>query len=406
MKWDYEEKVLINALGTKDQKSMANSHFPWSVYDVATIIIRELIIRCVFQMIQYHVNKVKSGLKNMIVVFIATTYDNHKNIVHKAFEMVEKIVQDYFLLCTEELATIDTGSAAYKILMELVLTIDAGRKALAKNITKIIPYFGYVETDRKTQRHESIAIKQVSNLIMEEGADRVLACDFHSGQSMDYFDISVDHVYCQHAILDYLVSKSICSNDLVMLSPDVGGVARASAFAKKLSDAPLAINRKKGCRRNVAEMMNLTGGNVFILGDMIDNVGTISKGTATKIWLGKEGTNSLAMEKQSMRTNAKFLEKFGVEGWYFQAVTVRRGKNQDEDEDEELKNLRIGNVEIADVACKADEEAVKMIMGAMEQMGGIYRVIVVVVADHGKAKGMKKKPLERIWVLCIIFYPP
>ncbi|CAI9265929.1 unnamed protein product [Lactuca saligna] len=315
--------------------------------------------------------------------------------------MVEKIVQDYLLLCTEELATIDSGSAAYKILMELLLTIDVGRKALAKNITKIIPYFGYVETDRKTQWHGSIAIKQVSNLIMEEGADHVLACDFHSGQSIDYFDISVDHVYCQRAILDYLASKSICSNDLVMLSPDVGGVARASAFAKKLSDAPLAINKKKGCRCNVAEMMNLTGGNVLISGDMIDNVGTISKGSATKIWPGKEGTNSLAMEKQSMRTNAKFLEKFGVEGWYFQVVTVRRGKNQDKDE--ELKNLHIGNVETTDVACKADEEAIKMIMGAMEQMGGIYTVIVVVVADQGKAKGMKKKPPERIWMLCIIF---
>ncbi|CAH1427354.1 unnamed protein product [Lactuca virosa] len=347
-------------------------------------------------MVQYHVNKVKSGLNNMIVVFIATIYDNHKNIVHLAFEMVEKIVQDYFLLCTEELATIDTGSAAYKILMELLVTIDVGRKALAKNITKIIPYFRYVETDRKTQWHESIAIKQVSNLIMEEGADRVLACDFHSGQSMGYFDISVNHVYCQHAILDYLASKSICSNDLVMLLPDVGGVARASAFAKKLSNVSLAINKKKDCRRNVAEMMNLTGGNVSILCDMINNVGTISKGATTKIWPGKEGTNSLAMEKQSIRTNVQFLEKFGVEGWYFQAVKVRRGKNQDEDE--ELKNVHIGNVETTDVACKADEEAVKRIMGEMEQIDGIYVVIVMVVADHGKAKGKKKKPPERIWV--------
>ncbi|CAH1419526.1 unnamed protein product [Lactuca virosa] len=248
MKWDYKEKVLVNALGAKNQKCMPNSYFPWSVCDVATVIIRELISGCVFQMVQSHVNNVKSGLKNIIRVFIATTYDNHKNIVHLTFEMVEKIVQDYLWLYIEELAKIDMGSVAYEILITLLVTIDVSSRALTKNIfitllvTPFTPYFGYVEADRKTQWHESIAIKQVSNLIMEEGVDRVLACDFHYGQSMGYFDISVDHVYCQHAILDYLASKSICSNDLVMLSPDVGGVARASAFAKKLSDAPLAIN--------------------------------------------------------------------------------------------------------------------------------------------------------------------
>ncbi|GFZ16992.1 phosphoribosyl pyrophosphate (PRPP) synthase 2 [Actinidia rufa] len=93
----------------------------------------------------------------------------------------------------------------------------------------------------RTQGRESIAAKLVANLFTEAGADRVLACDLHSGQSMGYFDIPVDHVYCQPVILDYLASKRICSNDLVVVSPDVGGVARASAFAKKLSDAPLAI---------------------------------------------------------------------------------------------------------------------------------------------------------------------
>ncbi|MFS7939224.1 putative ribose-phosphate diphosphokinase [Helianthus anomalus] len=117
--------------------------------------------------------------------------------------------------------------------MELLVMIDECRRTSAKNITTVIPYFGYTRADRKTQGRESIAAKLVANLITETCADRVLASDLHSGQSMGYFDIPVDHVYCKLVFLD--------SNDLVVVSPDVGGVARACAFAKKLSDAPLAI---------------------------------------------------------------------------------------------------------------------------------------------------------------------
>ncbi|KAI3693759.1 hypothetical protein L1987_76711 [Smallanthus sonchifolius] len=177
-----------------------------------------------------------------------------------------------------------TSPPANENLMELLVTIDACRRASAKNITAVIPYFGYARADRKTQGRESIAAKLVANLITEAGADRVLACDLHSGQSMGYFDIPVDHVYCQPVILDYLASKSICSNDLVVVSPDVGGVARARAFAKKLSDAPLAIVDKRRQGHNVAEVMNLIGdvkGKVAVmLDDMIDTAGTISKGAA------------------------------------------------------------------------------------------------------------------------------
>ncbi|KAL8253871.1 hypothetical protein R6Q59_032092 [Mikania micrantha] len=177
-----------------------------------------------------------------------------------------------------------TSPPANENLMELLVTIDACRRASAKNITAVIPYFGYARADRKTQGRESIAAKLVANLITEAGADRVLACDLHSGQSMGYFDIPVDHVYCQPVILDYLASKSICSSDLVVVSPDVGGVARARAFAKKLSDAPLAIVDKRRQGHNVAEVMNLIGdvkGKVAVmLDDMIDTAGTITKGAA------------------------------------------------------------------------------------------------------------------------------
>lgn len=177
-----------------------------------------------------------------------------------------------------------TCPPANENLMELLVMIDACRRASAKTITAVIPYFGYARADRKTQGRESIAAKLVANLITEAGANRVLACDLHSGQSMGYFDIPVDHVYCQPVILDYLASKTICSNDLVVVSPDVGGVARARAFAKKLSDAPLAIVDKRRHGHNVAEVMNLIGdvkGKVAVMvDDMIDTAGTIAKGAA------------------------------------------------------------------------------------------------------------------------------
>ncbi|CAN6461930.1 unnamed protein product [Victoria cruziana] len=177
-----------------------------------------------------------------------------------------------------------TCPPANENLMELMIMIDACRRASAKNITAVIPYFGYARADRKTQGRESIAAKLVANLLTEAGANRVLACDLHSGQSIGYFDIPVDHVYGQPVILDYLASKNIPSNDLVVVSPDVGGVARARAFAKKLSDAPLAIVDKRRHGHNVAEVMNLIGdvqGKVAIMvDDMIDTAGTIAKGAA------------------------------------------------------------------------------------------------------------------------------
>ncbi|CAI0447110.1 unnamed protein product [Linum tenue] len=183
-----------------------------------------------------------------------------------------------------------TCPPANENLMELLIMIDACRRASAKNITAVIPYFGYARADRKTQGRESIAAKLVANLITEAGANRVLACDLHSGQSMGYFDIPVDHVYGQPVVLDYLASKRICSDDLVVVSPDVGGVARARAFAKKLSDAPLAIVDKRRHGHNVAEVR---------LQRMLLIAGTISKGAAL---LHQEG----AREVYACTTHAVF----------------------------------------------------------------------------------------------------
>jgi len=165
-------------------------------------------------------------------------------------------------------------------LMELLVMIDACKRASARSITAVIPYYGYARADRKTQGRESIAAKLTANLITEAGADRVLAMDLHSGQCVGYFDIPVDHVYGETVILDYLASKRIATGELVVVSPDVGGVARARAFAKKLNDAPLAIVDKRRSAHNVSEVMNLIGdvrGKVAVLvDDMIDTAGTIT----------------------------------------------------------------------------------------------------------------------------------
>ncbi len=165
-------------------------------------------------------------------------------------------------------------------LMELLIMVDACRRASARQITAVIPYYGYARADRKTAGRESITAKLVANLITKAGANRVLAMDLHSAQIQGYFDIPCDHVYGSPTIIDYIASKHI--DDLVVVSPDVGGVARARAFAKKLNDAPLAIIDKRRQAHNVAEVMNLIGDvqgkTAVLVDDMIDTAGTICEG--------------------------------------------------------------------------------------------------------------------------------
>ena len=177
-------------------------------------------------------------------------------------------------------------------LMELLIMIDACRRASARQITAVMPYYGYARADRKTAGRESITAKLVANLITQAGADRVLAMDLHSAQIQGYFDIPFDHVYGSPVILDYLLSKQL--EDIVVVSPDVGGVARARAFAKKLNDAPLAIIDKRRQAHNVAEVMNVIGDvagkTAVLVDDMIDTAGTICEGARL---LRKEGARQV-----------------------------------------------------------------------------------------------------------------
>ncbi|MFN5865164.1 MAG: ribose-phosphate pyrophosphokinase [Pseudanabaena sp.] len=177
-------------------------------------------------------------------------------------------------------------------LTELLIMIDACRRASARQITAVMPYYGYARADRKTAGRESITAKLVANLIVQSGADRVIAMDLHSAQIQGYFDIPCDHVYGAPGLLDYLSEKRL--PDLVVVSPDVGGVARARAFAKKLNDAPLAIIDKRRQTHNVAEVMNVigdvSGKTAVLVDDMIDTAGTIYE--AAKL-LRKEGARQV-----------------------------------------------------------------------------------------------------------------
>ncbi|MBW4442289.1 MAG: ribose-phosphate pyrophosphokinase [Plectolyngbya sp. WJT66-NPBG17] len=177
-------------------------------------------------------------------------------------------------------------------LMELLIMIDACRRASARQVTAVLPYYGYARADRKTAGRESITAKLAANLITQAGANRILAMDLHAAQIQGYFDIPMDHVYGSPTVVDYIASKQL--EDLVVVSPDVGGVARARALAKRLNDAPLAIIDKRRQAHNIAEVMNVIGDvrgkTAVLVDDMIDTAGTILEGA--KI-LRKEGARQV-----------------------------------------------------------------------------------------------------------------
>jgi len=163
-------------------------------------------------------------------------------------------------------------------LMELLIMIDALRRASAERISAVIPYYGYARQDRKVAPRHPISAKLVANLITVAGTDRVLTMDLHAGQIQGFFDIPVDNLFATPVLLDYLRSRYM--DDLVIVSPDAGGVERARAFAKRL-DASLAIIDKRRERANVSQVMNIVGevrGKVtVILDDMVDTAGTLTQ---------------------------------------------------------------------------------------------------------------------------------
>ena len=162
-------------------------------------------------------------------------------------------------------------------LMELLVMIDAFKRASAERITAVLPYYGYARQDRKVQGRVPITAKLVADLLTAAGVDRVLALDLHAGQIQGFFNIPVDHLFAgPPVIVDYLLKKDL--RDPVVVAPDAGGVERARAIAKRLN-AGLAIIDKRRDRPNVAVMMHLIGDvkdkDAIVIDDMIDTAGTL-----------------------------------------------------------------------------------------------------------------------------------
>lgn len=177
-------------------------------------------------------------------------------------------------------------------LMELLIMVDAAKRASARKVTAVIPYFGYARQDRKDQPRVSITAKLVANLITKAGADRVITMDLHAPQIQGFFDIPVDHLYSSAVYITFFAKQRI--RDLSVVSPDVGGIKMARAFAKRL-DADLILIDKRRPTPNQAEVMNIIGNaegrSILIVDDLIDTGGTfcgaaeaLRKGGATEIY--------------------------------------------------------------------------------------------------------------------------
>ena len=171
-----------------------------------------------------------------------------------------------------------TSHPANDHLMELLITIDAARRGSAKRITAVIPYYGYARQDRKTGPRTPITAKLVANLITSAGANRVLTMDLHAGQIQGFFDIPLDNIFSAPPLIKDIKEKFKDNENLVVASPDVGGVVRARAFAKRLN-AGLAIVDKRREKAGESEVMNIIGEienkTCILLDDIADSAGTL-----------------------------------------------------------------------------------------------------------------------------------
>ncbi|HLV09423.1 MAG TPA: ribose-phosphate pyrophosphokinase, partial [Halanaerobiales bacterium] len=163
-------------------------------------------------------------------------------------------------------------------IMELLVVIDALRRASARRITAVVPYYGYARQDRKAQPRDPITAKLVANIITKAGTRRLLSIDFHAPQIQGFFDIPVDHLYSAPIMIDYFKKKGL--ENLTAVAPDVGAVKRVRGFAESL-DIPMAIIDKRRPKANVAEVQNVIGDvkgrNVVLVDDIIDTAGTITE---------------------------------------------------------------------------------------------------------------------------------
>ena len=180
-------------------------------------------------------------------------------------------------------------------LMELLLMVDAAKRASAKSIVAVIPYFGWARQDRKDKPRVSIGAKLVADLLSVAGVSRVITMDLHADQIQGFFDIPVDHLYASMVFIPYI--KSLNLEDLVIATPDVGGSKRASTYSKCLG-VPLVLCHKTRAKANVVDTMQIIGEvegkNVILVDDIVDTAGTISKAADLMIENGAKSVRALA----------------------------------------------------------------------------------------------------------------
>ncbi len=234
-----------------------------------------------------------------------------------------------------------TCSPVNNNLMELLIMIDAFKRASAGRITAVIPYYGYARQDRKAKSRDPITAKLVADLLTTAGADRVLTMDLHAAQIQGYFNIPVDHLVGSPILSRYFIDKGLADqDDVVVVSPDLGSVTRARKFADKLH-APIAIIDKRRPKANVSEIMNIIGDvegkKCILIDDMIDTAGTIANAANALKDLGAknvyaccthgvlsgpafERINNSAIEELVMLNTIKLPE--GVDKEKFKSISV------------------------------------------------------------------------------------
>lgn len=195
-------------------------------------------------------------------------------------------------------------------LFELLLMIDALKRASAGRITAVLPYYGYARQDRKDRPRVPISAKLVASLLERAGADRILSLDLHAAQIQGFFDIPVDHLFAAPVMIEHF--RASAGSELTVVSPDAGGVERARAFAKRLN-APLAIIDKRREQANVAEIMNIIGEvrghHCIMVDDLIDTGGTLVKGAEALLNAGASSVSACATHAVLSGTAVKRIEE-------------------------------------------------------------------------------------------------
>ncbi len=231
-----------------------------------------------------------------------------------------------------------TGSPVNNNLMELLIMIDAFKRASAGRITAVMPYYGYARQDRKAKSRDPITAKLVADLLTAAGADRVLTMDLHAAQIQGYFNIPVDHLLGSPILAKHYINKGLAErDDIVVVSPDLGSVTRARKFADKIN-APIAIIDKRRPKANVSEIMNIIGDikdKVCILvDDMIDTAGTITNAANALKDLGAKAvyaccTHGVLSGPAIERINSSAIEELVMlntipipEGTKFKSISV------------------------------------------------------------------------------------